>query len=154
MWFQVELPQPAMVTEMQFDSPAGRGAGGGARGAAGAGRGGRGPAAGAAAPVAGPPAPAGSAPVPGAPGQAGFGFGPGAGGPPPVPGSPHGYRVQVSMDGTKWGQPIVEGKGSGTRTLISFKPVQAKFIRITQTDTVENAPNWSISGLRIYEAAK
>ena len=38
MWFQVELAQPAMLTEIEFDSPgasAGRGGGGG-RGAAGA----------------------------------------------------------------------------------------------------------------------
>jgi mono/diheme cytochrome c family protein len=134
MWFQVELPKPALLTEVQFDSPAGRGGGGG-RGAAGAGRGGRG----AAAPAAVP---------------AGGGFGPGAAGPPPVPAFPHGYRVQISMDGAKWSEPVAEGKGSGTRTAISFKPVQAKFLRITQTDTIENASNWTISGLRIYEAFK
>ena len=58
------------------------------------------------------------------------------------------------MDGTKWSEPVAEGKGSGTRTVISFKPVAAKFVRITQTDTIENAPNWTISGLRIYEALK
>ena len=36
MWFQIELPQPVMVTEIEFDSPgaAGRGGGGGGRGGA------------------------------------------------------------------------------------------------------------------------
>ncbi len=37
MWFQVELPQPAMVSEIQFESTGGRGGGGGGRGAAGRG---------------------------------------------------------------------------------------------------------------------
>ncbi len=41
MWFQVELPQPAMVAEIQFDSgfPGGRGVGRGGGGGRGAGRG-------------------------------------------------------------------------------------------------------------------
>jgi hypothetical protein len=38
MWFQIELPQPVMLTEVEFDSPSigGRGAGGGRAGAGGA----------------------------------------------------------------------------------------------------------------------
>ena len=119
MWFQVELPQPLTLTEIQFDSAnTGRGGGAGRAGAAGA------PAA--------PPAPVVS--------PAGF---------------PRGYRVQVSADGVKWATPpVVEGKGSGARTIISFKPVLAKFIRMTQTDAVEGAPAWSITNLRLYEAGK
>jgi hypothetical protein len=131
MWFQVELPQPAMVTEIQFDSPGARAGGAGARGAAGV-----------------PGTPQG----PGGPGGFG-GFG-GATPAPPTPTYPHGYRVQVSMNGTTWSAPVAEGKGSGTRTIVSFKPVQAKFVRITQTDTVENPTNWSINNLRILEAGK
>ncbi len=116
MWFQVELAQPAMLTEIEFDSPAppaGRGGGAGRGAAAGGG---------------------GAAPVP-----------------PSVP-FPRGYRVEVSLDGTKWGQPVAEGKGSGAHAAITFAPVRAKFVRITQTDTVENAPNWAISNLRVFEA--
>jgi hypothetical protein len=30
--------------------------------------------------------------------------------------------------------------------------VRAKFVRITQTDTVPDAPEWSVSNLRIYQA--
>ena len=48
-------------------------------------------------------------------------------------------------------KPVAEGKGSGTRTAITFAPARARFIRITQTDTVENAPNWAIANLRVYE---
>jgi hypothetical protein len=37
---------------------------------------------------------------------------------------------------------------------VSFKPVQAKAVRITLGDPGENAPNWSISNLRIYEPGR
>jgi len=65
---------------------------------------------------------------------------------------PRGYSVQTSADGQTWSKPVAQGKGEGTRTTIAFTPVRAKFVRITQTETVENAPNWSVSNLRVYEA--
>jgi mono/diheme cytochrome c family protein len=113
MWFQVELPQPAPVTEVQFTSSA-----------AGTGRGG---------------------------GRAGRGGAPDVPQPPPVIGYPRGYSVQVSLDGSKW-TPVAQGKGEGARTNIVFAPARAKFVRITQTETVADAPLWSITGLRVYEA--
>jgi hypothetical protein len=59
------------------------------------------------------------------------------------------------LDGVKWSTPpVAEGKGRGARTVISFKPVQAKSVRITQVDTVAGAPAWSILNLRLYEAPK
>jgi mono/diheme cytochrome c family protein len=114
MWFQIELAQPMLVTEVQFDSANVPGAGGG--------RGGRGAAPGA------PPAP------------------------PPVVMYPRGYSVQTSADGKTWSKPVAEGKGEGMRTTVTFTPVRAKFVRITQTDTVADAPMWSVSNLRVYEA--
>jgi len=66
-------------------------------------------------------------------------------------GFPRGYKVQVSMDGTTWSQPVAEGQGAGARTVIAFKPVRAKFVRVTQTASEENAPAWSMSNLRLYE---
>jgi putative membrane-bound dehydrogenase-like protein len=113
MWLTVELAQPAVVSEVQFESmtAAGRGGRGGlGRGAAGA-----------------PPA-------------------------PPIVGYPRGYSVQVSADGRTWSKPVAEGNGTGARTTITFAPVRAKFVRITQTGTVADAPNWSMRNLRIYEA--
>jgi mono/diheme cytochrome c family protein/glucose/arabinose dehydrogenase len=71
---------------------------------------------------------------------------------PPVVGFPRGYSVQASTDGTNWGKPLVEGKGAGARTTIALPPTRAKFLRITQTDTVAGAPPWSVRNLRIYEA--
>ncbi len=107
MWFQIELPQPALLTELQFDSPVPGGRGGRGRGAA---------------------------------------------GPPPVAPAPHGYRVEVSLDGTKWGKPVAEGKADDAHTSIAFPPTRAKFLRITQTDAVENGPVWAMSNVRLYEA--
>lgn len=111
MWFQVELPKPVNLTEIQFESgaPGGR-----------TGRGGRG------------------------------GRGGGRGGPPPFGSFPLAYRVEVSMDGTSWSKPIAEGTGTGTPTVISFRPVQARFVRVTQTGSAENAAAWSVMNFRVY----
>ena len=67
-----------------------------------------------------------------------------------VPGFPRGYQVQFSMDGTTWGSPVAEGQGTGAQTLISFAPARAKFVRITQTATADNAPPLSIRRLRLF----
>jgi mono/diheme cytochrome c family protein len=122
MWFQVELPQPSMVTEVQFDA--------GQPGGGGRGRGGRGA----------PPA-----------GRAG---GPGAGrGGPPVFGSyPIGYKIQLSMAGKTWSAPVAQGAGSTATTVATFRPTQAKFVRVTQTGSAEDAPAWSILNFRVYAA--
>ena len=118
MWFQIELPEPVMLTEIQFNSSAQAGGRGGVPGGRITGPG--------AAPAAAPAAP-----------RVGF---------------PRGYRVQVSMDGKTWGAPAAEGEGRGSMTAIAFRPVRAKFVRITQTATTENAPAWSILRLRLYQA--
>ena len=73
-------------------------------------------------------------------------------GPVGAPGVPLAYQVQVSMDGTTWGSPIAEGKGSGDTADIAFAPVRAKFVRITQTGSADNASPWSVRRLRLYEA--
>jgi mono/diheme cytochrome c family protein len=143
-WYQVELPQVYTINEIQFESPGGRAesatgaiaqANGGGRGARG-GSGGRG----------------GFAGVAGASG--GFGGG-GRGGlaqqAPPNPGYPRGYKAQVSVDGKTWSDPIAEGVGDSTTTYINFKPVKAKFVRLTLTETSETAPGWAIQKLRLYE---
>ena len=126
-------------------------------GGGGGGRGGRGaaPAAPGAAPV-----PAGAAPAPagarrGSARTAGTGSSAapaGFGGPPAPIGYPRAYTLQTSIDGTTWSKPVAEGKGEGSRTSITFPPTKAKFLRITQSETAADAPPWSISNLRVYEA--
>jgi hypothetical protein len=148
MWLQIELPQPVMLTEIQFNAESGvaGGGGGGGRGRAGAAGAAQGVGRGAAgAPVGGQPnAPApiaGTTPMsPASPQALAAG------------GYPRGYRVQVSMDGTAWSAPVAEGRGAPRSTVISFPPVQAKFVRITQTASVSDAPPWVVTQLRLYEA--
>jgi mono/diheme cytochrome c family protein len=141
MWFQIELPAARSITEIQFDSP----------GIGGAGRGGRG----AGAPPAAAAAPPGAAPSTSAPAAAAAqGFGRGRGGfALPPPGFPRAYTVEVSKDGSAW-TPVASGKGDGGTTVIPFKAVDAKFIKITQTATVDGAPAWTIGRLRLYEPPK
>ena len=80
-------------------------------------------------------------------------IGGGRGGPPPVPTYPRGYRVQVSLDGLTWSAPVAEGEGAPGVTTMTFAPVRAKIVRITQTAAVPDAPPWSIRLLRLYQAA-
>jgi hypothetical protein len=153
MWFQVELPQPALITEVQFDAgaPGGRGGGRGGAGRGGAGRGAANPPAaaqppaGAAQPRATSPAPAPPAATP--PPQAARGNA------PPVFGSyPLAYRVEVSLDGKSWSTPVGEGKGSPSTAIVTFRPVRAKFVRITQTEKAEQALPWSVLNFRVFVA--
>jgi mono/diheme cytochrome c family protein len=145
MWFQVELPQPAMITEVTFDA--------GAPGGGGRGRGGRGapPAAG----RGGTPGGAPAAATPGAPPttpQRGAAPGGGRGGAPVFGSFPIAYKVQLSMDGKTWAAPVAQGEGAPATTIATFPPVQAKFVRVTQTGTAEDAPAWSVLNFRVYAA--
>jgi hypothetical protein len=67
-------------------------------------------------------------------------------------GYPRGYSVTVSVDGKTWSAPVAQGQGTGPSTVIAFAPVNAKFVRITQTATGV-APPWSIQRLRLYRTA-
>ena len=63
---------------------------------------------------------------------------------------PRGYKVEASLDGQDWGQPIATGRGSVPITEITFEPVKAKFIRITQTRAASGL-FWSINELHIFQ---
>jgi mono/diheme cytochrome c family protein len=155
MWFQVELPQATMITEVQFDAgaPGGGGRGRGGRGAPPAGAPGRGGAPGAPTGAAGAPAPPPAAPAAAPPTpQRGAAPGGGRGGGSPFGSYPIGYKIQLSMDGKTWGAPVAQGAGSPATTIATFRPVQAKFVRVTQTGTAEDAPAWSVLNFRVYAA--
>jgi hypothetical protein len=49
---------------------------------------------------------------------------------------------------------VAEGKGSTATTVATFKPVRAKFIRITQTDKAESPLPWSVLNFRVYAMAR
>ena len=65
---------------------------------------------------------------------------------------PRGYEVALSPDGTTWGKPVATGKNGSAVTDIAFAPAKAKFIKITQTGSV-NGLFWSIHELQIFAAA-
>ena len=61
--------------------------------------------------------------------------------------------METSLNGTVW-TVVAEGRGDGSDTEIAFKPIQAKFIKLTQTAATDNAPPWSIADLRVLEQQK
>ena len=58
------------------------------------------------------------------------------------------------MDGKSWSAPLAQGEGSPATAIATFKPVQARFIRVTQTGQEEDAPAWSVLNFKIYAAGK
>ena len=65
-----------------------------------------------------------------------------------------GYNVQLSVDGTTWGQPVAQGAGQTPTTIVMLRQTPAKAIRITQTGTAANGELWAIQQVRIYEARR
>jgi hypothetical protein len=65
---------------------------------------------------------------------------------------PVGWRFQVSTDGTTWSEPLAEGTSQGlaSTVAISIKPVEAKFIRITQTASPTQPVGWAVQRVRIF----
>jgi mono/diheme cytochrome c family protein/glucose/arabinose dehydrogenase len=57
------------------------------------------------------------------------------GSPPPIHTYPRGYFLEVSNDGKQWTKIIDNGEGTSQSTVIRFKPVLARFVRITLTKT-------------------
>lgn len=87
-------------------------------------------------------------------GGGGRGAGGGRAGPPPFGSFPLIYQVQVSTDGTSWSEPVATGQGSPETSVATFPPVQAKFIRVTQTGKAEEAPAWSVLNFRVFTVAR
>ena len=76
----------------------------------------------------------------------------GRGGPPAT--GPIAYTVQVSMDGTTWGSPVAQGTVPSATTIATFRPVQAKFIRVTQMARATTGEIWAIQQVRVYAAGR
>ena len=66
---------------------------------------------------------------------------------------PIAYRVQVSMDGTTWSEPVAEsigGSGISRTAVIAMTPVKAKFVRITLAGKPVAQVGWAIQRVRIF----
>jgi mono/diheme cytochrome c family protein len=55
------------------------------------------------------------------------------GSPPPIHTYPKGYHLEVSMYGKQWTKIVSDGVSVSPSTVIRFKPVEAKFVKITLT---------------------
>ena len=56
------------------------------------------------------------------------------------------------MDGTTWSESgRARARAKGVVNEIAFTPSRAKFVRIRQTGTADNAP-WTLRRLRVLEA--
>lgn len=62
---------------------------------------------------------------------------------------PQSYEVRTSLDGKKWSEPIASGKGARDQPVVRWQPVQAKFVKITQTGKKQGL-YWSIHELKLF----
>jgi mono/diheme cytochrome c family protein len=95
-------------------------------------------------------APGGRTPRGGRGGRGTESAGRGRGGPPPFGSYPIAYKVQISKDGKSWSAPVGQGEGSTATTVVTFRPTEAKFIRVTQTGSASDALPWSVLNFRVY----
>ncbi|HKP14380.1 MAG TPA: discoidin domain-containing protein [Blastocatellia bacterium] len=58
------------------------------------------------------------------------------------------YRVEVSADGERW-QTVFEGAGERGRSVASFAPVRARFVRVTATASLNNRAAWTLYKLKV-----
>lgn len=61
---------------------------------------------------------------------------------------PRGYRVNVSNDGSNWGNPVATGAGTSAVTTITLATNSARYIRVTQTGNT--GPWWSVHEFYVY----
>ena len=74
-----------------------------------------------------------------------------AGGPP---GFPRGFKVEISLDGTVVDSRPPRQPATAPRTISTFPPVQAKFVRISLTANADDAPAWSVQNLRMFAVSR
>jgi mono/diheme cytochrome c family protein len=68
-------------------------------------------------------------------------------------GYPRGFKVEISTDGTTW-NTVATTAATGNATTVTFPPAPAKFIRLTLTESPDNAPAWSVQDFRVFAAGK
>jgi len=67
---------------------------------------------------------------------------------------PRGWKIEVSMNGSEWDKPVLEGNSESSTTEFLFpQNTRAKFIRITDTGAVKGL-FWSIHELEVLGAVK
>ncbi len=62
------------------------------------------------------------------------------------------FTVQVSSDGQSWGKPVAQGKGTVGAMVVTFAPVKARYVRLTQTGKLTGAEktlSWVLTEIRV-----
>ena len=62
---------------------------------------------------------------------------------------PRDYQVNISNDNLNWGSPVATGVGTPTSTTISFATQAARYVRVTQTGSVQGL-FWSIDEFNVF----
>lgn len=65
-------------------------------------------------------------------------------------GYPPCHQIQTSIDGAAWKSPVATGQGTSGLVTIAFAPVQAKFVRISQTAAPDVPAFWSMQTLKVF----
>ena len=66
---------------------------------------------------------------------------------------PRAFKVELSTDGTTWGEPVAVGKEDGPAFEVSFPPTTAKFVRLTQTTNTNNV-DWVVDGVVLFAVGR
>ena len=68
---------------------------------------------------------------------------------PPLPTYPMKFSFQKSLDGQIWETVLEDSTSDQTQSILTFDPVQAKFLKIIQTGGPGTSP-WVMRELKIY----
>lgn len=63
---------------------------------------------------------------------------------------PRGYQVNVSNDGTNWGNSLATGNGAPGVITITFASTVGRYIRVTQTKSGQTGNYWSIHEFNVF----
>ena len=66
---------------------------------------------------------------------------------------PRAYRIETSLDGKKWNEPVHASRGNGILTWAHFDLTKVKFIRITLTGAGSDGWSWAIAHMDIFTAS-
>ena len=73
--------------------------------------------------------------------------------PPPIQTYPRSYKLEASLDGKSW-KLLSESKPTKADVIISFEPIKARFLRLTQMENVDKIEGlevpWAMRQMKIY----
>ena len=61
---------------------------------------------------------------------------------------PRSFKVEASINGSDW-TSVAEGRGTPGATIVTFAPIEARFLKISLTASDDTATAWSMQRLRV-----